>query len=116
MRNTASLLLVFAIACAPVRGQVVSVERAPTVTAVEGKDLFVARNVLKKFFESEKHPECYRVLFSEFEGNLRVDFAPKNRTIVLPEGQVDKSEPYCGRNVGYIVNEEGDVLRRIYSR
>lgn len=116
MRNAGSLLLVSAIASAPVWGQVVSVTRAPQVTAVEGKDLFRARNVLKKFFESEIRPECYRVLFSEFEGNLRVDFVPKNQTIVLPEGQVDNSEPTCGRNVGYIIDKKGKVLKRIYSR
>ena len=110
------LLLICVIAGAPVWGQVVSVKQAPTVTAVEGRDLFLARNVLRNFFESERHPECYRVLFSEFERNLRVDFVPKNRTIVLEEGQEDSSEPSCGRNIGYIIDKKGVVLRRIYSR
>lgn len=115
-RNAGLSLLVCGIASALVWAQETPVKQEPSISAVEGKDLYIARNVLRNFFKSEKHPECYEVLFSEFEGNLRVDFVPKNQTVVLQEDEVDTSPEPCGRNVGYIIDKNGRVLRRIYSR
>jgi hypothetical protein len=93
--------------------------RAPTVTEVDGAELYRARHVLRRFYANERHPECYRVLFSEFEGNLRIDFIPKSSdTLVLEESApepIEGSVP-CGENVGYIVDQRGKVIRRIYSR
>ncbi len=117
MRIAGFLLLACTIVSPSSSGQVISVKREAPVTAVEGQDLYLARNVLRDFFKSERHPECYRVLFSEFEGNLRVDFVPKNsEPILVPEGAVDTSDEPCGRYVGHVVDKRGRVLRRIYSR
>ena len=99
-------------------GQVISITTAPTVTGLEGADLRRARHVLRSFFANERHPECYRILFSDFEGNLRVDFVPKRPDPVRYEGQPDDPDVAapCGRNVGYVVDNQGNILRRIYSR
>lgn len=97
--------------------QVTSVTKAPVVTGLEGADLYRARHVLRRFFASERRPQCYRVLFSEFQGNLRVDFVPKRPDAVIVEGEPEPAVAApCGRNVGYVIDGRGNVLRRIYSR
>lgn len=80
--------------------QVVSVEKAPAVTALDGADLYRARHVLRRFFASEGRPECYDVLFSNFGGNLRVDFVPKRPDPIRYEGQPEELNIIapCGRN------------------
>jgi len=106
------------LAPGPAEAQVRSVERAPIVDSANGEDLYRARHVLNRFYRTERRPECYQVLFSQFEGNLRVDFVPKNRGRVfyvegnsLPDGRES-----CGRNVGYVLDRRGRVIRHIYSR
>ena len=98
--------------------QVIGVERAPTVIGLDGSELYRARKVLRQFFAKERNPECYRVLFSQFEGNLRVDFIPKKPDPVRYEGDPNLSLPtsVCGRNVGYVIDARGKIMRRIYSR
>ena len=92
--------------------------RAPRVTGLDGEDLFRARHVLRRFFRNERRPECYRVLFSHVADGLRVDFVPKNDDpVVIYEGdpEPELAQP-CGRNVGYVIDRRGNVLRRVYSR
>jgi hypothetical protein len=94
-----------------------SVEQAPKVVAVEALDLYRARKVLKKFYDSEPRAECYKVLFSLFGGNLRVDFTPKKTDPIRVEGDPKKSSLRpCGRNVGYIIDKNGNAIRKIYSK
>lgn len=120
MRKIALVVLACAAATLATSGsvQVVSVTQAPKVTGLEGADLFRARKVLKRFFATEKRPECYRVLFSIFEGNLAVEFVPKRPDPVRYEGEPDDPNELvpCGRNVGYVLDKRGNVLRNIYSR
>ena len=82
--------------------QVISITRAPEVAEVDGMQLNRASKVLKRFFANERHPECYRVLFSIFEGNLRVDFVPKRPEFVRHEGDLSNitKEVPCGKNIG----------------
>lgn len=98
-------------------GQPVSSVQAPKVVALDAVDLYRARKVLSKFYALDPRLECYKVLFSAFEGNLRVDFIPKSPDPIRYEGDVEqvRSET-CGRNVGYIIDKNGNPIRRIYSR
>jgi len=92
--------------------------KAPKVVAVDGGDLFRARRVVRRFFDREARPECYRILFSQSDVYLRVDFIPKSdEPLVLESGQQPQNvEEPCGRNVGYLIDREGRVIRRVYSR
>ena len=98
--------------------QTVSVERAPAVDRVNAEDLHRARHILGRFFRTERRTDCYFVLFSQFEGNLRVDFVPKNRDpVVVQESEAPSAAATpCGANVGYVLDRRGRILRRIYSR
>lgn len=107
--------------------QVISVEDAPVVTGVDGADLYRARHVLQRFFANERHPECYRIVFSAEGANLRVDFAPKQPYPFRYEGEPERPNlsTACRRagytnvgyvTVGYIVDSRGNVLRRVHSR
>jgi hypothetical protein len=98
--------------------QVIEEVEEPKVTGLEGADLYRARHVLRRFFSVEKNPECYRVLFSNFQGNLAVEFIPKGRNpIVYHEGEEPPiAKTPCGQNVGYVLDRRGKVLRRLYSR
>jgi hypothetical protein len=96
--------------------QVVEETIQPPVIDLDGEALFRARTVLRRFFREERRPACYRVLFSELDGNLTVEFIPKNQIIVLHEGEPLNEPPPCGRNVGYVIDRSGRVLRRLYSR
>ena len=110
-------LSVGATLAAPSAAQVISVTEEPEVIGIDGVDLHRARHVLRRFFANERHPECYRVLFSTVDGNLSVEFVPRlPPVIVVREGDpVDPNrERRCGRNVGYILDRQGNVLRRIY--
>jgi hypothetical protein len=115
---TVLLLLGAGMPSAAALSQVIQDEQAPKVTDLEGGDLYRARHILRQFFAKEKHPECYKVLFSDFQGNLRVDFWPKDRDPVIyaEEDQPPAARPSCGRNVGYVLDRRGAILRRIYSR
>ena len=90
----------------------------PKVVGLEGEDLYRARHVIRRFFRQERRPECYRVLFSQDEGNLRVDFVPKNTwPVVVQEGEEPPVVPApCGQNVGYVLDRRGAILRRVYIR
>lgn len=104
---------------ASANSQVISVTDPPRVTEVSGQDLYRARKVLSAFFARENRPQCYDVLFSKFEGDLRVDFVPKHpdpiRTGHADAADTGNRQP-CGRNIGYVVNRRGNIVRRIYSR
>jgi hypothetical protein len=120
MKRAVFFTLFGCAAAAAVSGsaQVTSVAKAPAVTSLEGADLYRARHVLRRFFANERRPECYRVLFSIFEGNLRVDFVPRDSDLILQEGEPEdpNARAPCGHNVGYVIDRRGNVLRRIYSR
>ena len=119
MKNFALFgLALSTLSAGTVEAQVVSVERAPVVDRVNAEDLYRARHVLGRFYRTERRPECYHILFSRFEGNLRVDFVPKNRwPVVYREGEEPSQiEEPCGSNVGYVLDRRGRVLRHIYSR
>ena len=98
--------------------QAPSATRVPHIDRVNAEDLYRARHVIARFMRTERRPECYEVLFSQFEGNLRVDFVPKhNEPVFYTEGQTPPAvEEPCGRNVGYVIDGRGRVLRRIFSR
>lgn len=99
--------------------QAPSVRPAPEVISIEGADLYTARRVIRRFFATERRPECYLVLFSRVDGNLRVEFVPRQpRVVFVSEGEPPdpNMEPRCGRNVGYVLDRHGNVIRRIYSR
>jgi hypothetical protein len=115
---TALLLLSTGIPTTAAYSQVIHEEQAPKITAIDGSDLYRARHVLRQFFAKEKHPECYRVLFSGFQDNLRVDFWPKDRDPIVyaEEEELPVVGRPCGRNVGYVLDRGGRVIRRIYSR
>jgi len=116
MTRIASLLLMACgIVAVSVSAQVVSVTKAPPVTSLDGADLYRARNVLRRFFSTERRPDCYLILFSQFQGNLRVDFVPKRSDSIPYEGQPqsETARTRCGRNVGYVIDQRGAVLRRI---
>lgn len=110
--------LVFAGAQGQALSQTISEEVTPKVVGIDGADLFQARHVLKRFFETEKHPECYRIIFSRAKDGLRVDLWPMDRDpLVLKEGDVPPAaKPPCGRNIGYILDRRGAVVRHVYSR
>lgn len=112
------LVLVGIISSTAANAQVIEEVVESKVTALEGSDLYRARHVLRRFFSTEKSPECYRVLFSEFQGNLAVEFIPKGRgPIVYHEGEEPPAvKPPCGENIGYVLDRRGRVLRRLYSR
>ena len=96
--------------------QVIATEDAPRVIALEGADVYTARKVLKRFFSAERHPECYRVLFSTLDGHLTVEFVPKRPDIRIDGESEDPNEkPPCGKNVGYVLDRDGNILRRLYS-
>lgn len=89
---------------------------APKVISIDGSDLHRARKVLKNFYITEPQPECYNVLFSSFAGNLRIDFVPK-KPDPIRQGNVSKNDiKICGKNVGYVVDRDGNPLRKIYSK
>lgn len=108
----------FSVLASSSLGQTISVTTAPKVVELDGSDVYRARNVLSRFFRNERHPECYHVLFSQFSGNLRVDFVPKRPDPFIEEGQAPDTTTSrtCGRNVGYVLDERGRILRRVYSR
>lgn len=118
MKLLTALLLASTGAPTTAHSQVIHEEQAPKVTGLEGADLYRARHVLRQFFDKEKHPECYRVLFSDFQGNLAVEFIPKDREPILydEDDQPPVAKPTCGVNVGYVLDRSGKVLRRLYSR
>lgn len=91
---------------------------APRVINLDGNDLYIARFAIENFYRTEQHPECYNVLFSRFHGNLRVDFVPKTDfPVIMEDRQRDREiPPPCGRNVGYIIDSNGRIIRMIYSR
>jgi hypothetical protein len=94
--------------------QVISTTIAPEIAVVEGNDLFRARYVLRRFFSTERHPNCYRVGFSQFEGELRVDFVPQGpRMVALAPNQVYTGPLRCGRSVAYLLDQNGRIIRRI---
>lgn len=99
-------------------GQVVSEERARRVVAVDGMDLYLAQRVVRRFFRTERNPECYRVLFARSGDELTVSFIPKSSDpVYVYEGEPPPVvAPPCGRNVGYVIDRRGNVLRRVYSR
>lgn len=99
---------------APAQGSEFTAERE--VISIRGEALHRAYRVLGMFFRGERHPECYDVLFSDFHGNLRVDFVPRNQIAILYEGERNGEPAPCGRNVGYVLDSRGRILRRIYSR
>jgi hypothetical protein len=113
-----TLLLCGSMLSAVAYAQVIGEVEEPKVTGLEGADLYRARHVLRRFFSNEKNPECYRVLFSDFEGNLAVEFIPKGRDpIVYHEGEEPPvAKPPCGQNVGYVLDRRGKILRHLYSR
>lgn len=99
--------------------QVMTVTTPPEVIGIDGADLYRARKVIRRFFATERRPDCYRVLFSRVDGNLSVEFVPRQSPVIfLREGDpIDPNmEPRCGRNVGYVLDRRGNVIRRIYSR
>lgn len=99
--------------------QVVDVRTAPEVVGINGEDLYRARIVLRRFFNRERRPECYRILFATVDGNLRVDFSPKQPEFVIDEegSPPIAPAPHCpARHVGYVLDRQGNVLRRFYSR
>jgi hypothetical protein len=96
--------------------QVIATEDAPRVITLEGADVYTARKVLRRFFSTERHPECYRVLFSTLEGHLTVEFVPKHPDIRIDGEPEDPNEKPCGKNVGYVLDRDGNILRRLYSR
>lgn len=115
MRFFLAACLAFGIA-APAHAFQVS--RAPQIGTVEGSELYRARRIISRFLTYERRPECYRILFSSFEGNLRVDFVPRESPVlVLHENEPVPNLPErCGRNIGYVIDQGGRVIRRIYSR
>jgi len=106
--------------CAPPAqaAQPISVESAPVVTEIRGVDIWRARQALSWFSAHEKHPECYRVLFSTRGEYLRVDFQPVgDRVILTVEGA--PSPPLtrqCGKNVGFLIDKRGRIVSNVYSR
>jgi hypothetical protein len=98
--------------------QVIAVTTPPEVIGIDGADLFQARKVLRRFFANERHPECYRVLFSRRIGNLTVDFVQRqDRVVVVQEGTPEPAiERRCGREIGYELDRQGNVLREIHVR
>jgi hypothetical protein len=101
----------------PSLGQTASSATESKVTSVNGADLYQARKVLKRFYASEPHPECYDVLFSSFEESLRVDFIPKRPPEITFDGKPEYVGPKsCGRNIGYVVDRNGNTLRKIYTK
>lgn len=111
------LAISIAVEADPSFGQPISSVPAPKIVSIDGLHLYRARKVLKGFYESDPGPECYDVLFSLFEGNLRVDFVPKG-----PPRAMFKDEPeyvgpnVCGRNIGYVIDKNGNTLRKIRSK
>lgn len=85
-------------------GQVVSVERAPPVTSISATDLVRAMPTIRWYLKSH-NPACYDVLLSPFQGMLRVDFSVR-----------ETAPAKCGQTVGFVIDERGRPLRRIYSR
>ena len=99
--------------------QTASVATPSDGTRMGGADLYRARNVLRRFFANERRPECYWVLFSNVDGNLLVEFVPRQpRVVVIREGEPrdPNAQPRCGRNEGYVIDRRGNVIRRIFSR
>jgi hypothetical protein len=98
--------------------QVIGEVEEPKITVIDGADIYRARHVLKRFFSNEKSPQCYRVVFGDLEGNLAVEFIPKDRDpIVYHEGEEPPlAKPPCGVNIGYVLDGRGKVLRHLYSR
>lgn len=94
--------------------QPISVAAERQVIAIEAQDLYISRNVLKQFFKHEKNRECYLVSFSRFEGHLRVEFHPKSSNDDFSPPRLRENS--CGRNVGFILDDQGRVIRKIYSR
>jgi hypothetical protein len=118
MRRLAALLLVGVAGANAAAARPGGDTTGPKVTAVEAETLVRARKVLARFMANERHPECYRVLFFEQDGYLRVEFHPGGDAfVVLTEGEPPpKLRKLCGRDRGYLVNRHGDIVRKVYSR
>ena len=95
----------------------VSVSPSAQVVSLDGESLNRSHKVVARFFKQDGHPECYRVLFSTFEGNLRVDFVPKHLDhINAAENIRPDDRRLCGKNIGFIIDRHGNVIRRIFVR
>lgn len=114
---TALLLLSGSIVITAASAEITEVGETKVI-GVEAADLYRSRHVLRRFFSREKHPECYRVLFSDFQGNLAVEFIPKDQDPIIynEEDEPPVAGTPCGRNVGYVLDRRGAILRRLYSR
>lgn len=103
----------------PVFSQTISVTEAPSIVEIDGEEMYRARNVLNRFFRNERHPECYRVLFSREGENWEISFSSKNRgPIVSLENnpQPDGDPAPCGRTKSYVVDRNGNIIREFYPR
>lgn len=116
-RYITSGFIILAACAQSVVGQPALSYSEPEVISIEGSDLHRARKILKKFYITETRPECYNVLFSSFAGNLRIDFVPKKPDPVRYENSPKNDDiKICGKNVGYVVDRDGNTLRKIYSK
>lgn len=111
-----AILYGYSLSVLTISDQVISTTTLPEVIGIDGADLYQARDILRRFFARERHPNCYRVLFSREQGHLTVSFVPRApRAIVVQEGEPNRTiEPRCGRSIGYVLDGRGRVIRRFY--
>jgi hypothetical protein len=102
----------------PPETRIVSVETPSKVARIEGEEINIALPVIRTFFRKDRHPECYYILLSRERDGLRIDFVPHQREWIIEEGEENSgpAQPSCGRNVGYVLNKRGKIIRRVFSR
>jgi len=112
------IMLVPLLAAWPALAQASQDQDTRRVQSVDADRLIQARKVIRSFIANERHPECYWILFSQQGEYLRVEFDPKGeRYLIQVEGEApQKASKLCGHNQGYLINKNGNIVRRVYSR